>query len=366
MSGAGSAGPHLVIAGGGTGGHLFPGIALAETWVGRGGRVTFVGTSAGIEVRAVPAAGFPLRLVPGAQVRGGGPVRVVRGIAATAAGVARALGLLGELRPDLVVGVGGYASVPLVLAARLRRTPIVLLEQNTVPGVASRTLGRVADRVCLGFAEAAPCFPAGRAEHTGNPVRAAVLATPARTDRSAPGLLVFGGSQGAKRLNDAMLDAVERLGALVKGIVLRHQTGTADAERVASGYARLGVAADVAAFVTDMGSAYAAADLVVARSGAMSCAEITARGLPAILVPYPHAADDHQRKNAEVLVRAGAARMILDRDLDGATLAGALAPLFADAVVRERMASAARAAGRPDAAARVADVCATAIRAEHP
>jgi len=366
MSGPGSgAGPHVVVAGGGTGGHLFPGIALAETLVGRGGRVTFVGTAAGIEVRAVPAAGFPLRLIPGAQVRGGGAARVVRGVAATAAGVARALGLLGELRPDLVVGVGGYASVAMVVAAKLRRLPIVLLEQNTVPGVASRTLGRLADRVCLGFAEAASYFPAGRATHTGNPVRAAVLATPARADPK-PGLLVFGGSQGARRLNDAMLDAAERFGPLVHGIRLTHQTGTTDAERVTAGYARLGVAAGVAAFVTDMGSAYARADVVVARSGAMSCAEITARGLPAILVPYPHAADDHQRVNAEVLVRAGAAQMILDRDLDGARLETALRPLLDDAGARARMASAARAVGRPDAAARVADVCAHEIRTKRP
>jgi UDP-N-acetylglucosamine--N-acetylmuramyl-(pentapeptide) pyrophosphoryl-undecaprenol N-acetylglucosamine transferase len=202
MSDAGTvAAPHVIIAGGGTGGHLFPGIALAETLVARGGRVTFVGTPAGIEVRAVPAAGFPLRLIPGAQVRGGGVGRAARGLAATAAGVVRALGVLRELRPDLVVGVGGYASVAMVLAARLRRTPIVLLEQNTVPGVASRTLGRLAGHICVGFAEAARWFPAGRSVHTGNPVRAAVLAAPA-VSHPTPGLLAFGGRGAA--VNDAL------------------------------------------------------------------------------------------------------------------------------------------------------------------
>jgi UDP-N-acetylglucosamine--N-acetylmuramyl-(pentapeptide) pyrophosphoryl-undecaprenol N-acetylglucosamine transferase len=253
----------------------------------------------------------------------------------------------------------------MVVAARLRRMPIVLLEQNTVPGVASRTLGRLAGRVCLGFAEAASYFPAGRSEHTGNPVRAAVLAAPPVSEPS-PGVLVFGGSQGARHLNDAMLGAVEGLGAVVGRIRIRHQTGPADRERVAAGYARLGVPADVIGFVTDMGSAYAVADVVVARAGAMSCAEITARGLPAILVPYPYAADDHQRRNAEVLVRAGAATMILDRELDGERLASALRPLLEDAPTRARMAAAARAAGRPDAAARVADVCEAEIRSGGP
>jgi UDP-N-acetylglucosamine--N-acetylmuramyl-(pentapeptide) pyrophosphoryl-undecaprenol N-acetylglucosamine transferase len=359
------AGSHVVVAGGGTGGHLFPGIALAETLVARGARVTFVGTPAGIEVRAVPAAGFPLRLIPGAQVRGGGVVRAARGLAATAAGVARALGLLRELRPDLVVGVGGYASVAMVTAARLRRTPIVLLEQNTVPGVASRALGRLAGRICLGFAEAAGYFPSGRWVHTGNPIRAGVLAAPAGA-HDTPGLLVFGGSQGARRLNDAMLDAATRLGTLADRLRVRHQTGSTDAERVTAAWARLGIPARVDAFVTDMGSAYADADLVIARAGAMSCAEITARGLPAILVPYPHAADDHQRHNAEALVRAGAATLIPDGDLDGARLATALEPLLANGQVRGRMAAASRAAGRPDAAAHVADVCASQIRAASP
>ncbi len=359
MSGTSSSSArHVVVAGGGTGGHLFPGIALAETLVARGVRVTFVGTAAGIEVRAVPAAGFPLRLIHGAQVRGAGACRAVRGLGATALGVLRARALLRELAPDLVVGVGGYASVATVVAARLGGTPIVLLEQNTVPGVASRLLGRLAHRVCLGFADAASFFPAGRAIHTGNPVRGGVLAAPASLPHATPGVLVFGGSQGARRLNDAILAAAERLGPLARGLRIRHQTGTADHDRVVDGWARLGIAARVDAFVTDMGRAYADADVVVARAGAMSCAEITARGLPAILVPYPHAADDHQRRNAEALVRAGAAVLVSDRDLDGARLASALRPLLDDADARARMASASARVGRPNAAAEVADACA--------
>jgi UDP-N-acetylglucosamine--N-acetylmuramyl-(pentapeptide) pyrophosphoryl-undecaprenol N-acetylglucosamine transferase len=327
--------------------------------------VTFVGTAAGIEVRAVPAAGFPLELIPGAQVRGGGAVRMARGLATTAAGVVRALGLLRTLQPALVVGVGGYASVAMVLAARLRRIPVLLLEQNTVPGFASRSLGRVADRICVGFAEAARFFPPGRVVHTGNPVRAAILAA-FSIPHEGLGVLVFGGSQGARHVNDAVLAAAGRLGPALARCRIRHQTGTADHERVVAGWASLGITARVEPFVVDMGTAYAEADLVIARAGAMSCAEITARGLPAILVPYPHAADDHQRHNAEVLVAAGAARMILDRDLDGDRLATVLRPLLDDGDLRTQMTAAARAAGRPDAALQVAQVCEALIRVGSP
>jgi UDP-N-acetylglucosamine--N-acetylmuramyl-(pentapeptide) pyrophosphoryl-undecaprenol N-acetylglucosamine transferase len=347
----------VVVAGGGTGGHLFPGIALADELAARGARVTFVGTAAGLEVRAVPAAGYTLRRITGAQVRGGGLVHAARGLIATARGVSEARAVLRATRPRLVVGVGGYASVATVVAARLRRIPTLLLEQNAMPGIASRTLGRIADRVCLGFAEAARFFPAGRGIHTGNPVRAALLASGSVRAYAGLGLLVFGGSQGARRLNDAILDVAGRMPARFANVRIRHQTGVADHERVGALWDRSGIPAVVTPFVTDMATAYDEADVVVARAGAMSCAEITARGLPSILVPYPYAADDHQRRNAEVLVRAGAATMLLDADCDGDRLAAALRPLLDDAAVRGRMAAASRAAGRPDAARLVADAC---------
>ena len=345
----------ILIAGGGTGGHLFPGLALADALAARGASVTFVGTAAGIEARAVPAAGYPLRLLPGRQLRGGGAARVVAGLASTAGGTLRALVLLGELRPRLVVGVGGYASVAVVIAAALRRVPTVLLEQNVVPGAATRVLARLARRICVGFAESIAFLPHARAVHTGNPVRADLIRP--RPPRARPGLLVFGGSAGAHRLNQAMLDALGRLGPTLATLDLTHQTGAADLETVRAGYAARGLAARVEPFIADMGAAYAAADLVVARAGATTCAELTAVGLPAILVPYPYAADDHQRRNAEVLVRAGAAEMILDAALDGERLATALRALLADAGRRATMAVRARALGRPDAAERVAEEC---------
>ena len=345
----------ILIAGGGTGGHLFPGLALADALVARGGSVTFVGTAAGIEARAVPAAGYPLRLLPGRQLRGGGLARAVAGLASAAGGTLCALALLGELRPGLVVGVGGYASVAVVFAAWLRRIPTVLLEQNVVPGAATRVLARLARRICVGFAESMAYLPRTRAVHTGNPVRADLLRP--RPPRARPGLLVFGGSAGAHRLNQAMLDALGHLGPTLAALDLTHQTGEADLDMVRAAYAARGLTAHIEPFIRDMGAAYAAADVVVARAGATTCAELTAVGLPAILVPYPYAADDHQRRNAEVLVRAGAADMILDAELDGARLATTLRALLEDAASRAAMAARARTLGRPDAAERVADEC---------
>ncbi|HJQ82804.1 MAG TPA: glycosyltransferase, partial [Candidatus Binatia bacterium] len=262
--------------------------------------------------------------------------------------------LLGDVRPSLVVGVGGYASVAVVLAAALRRIPTVLLEQNVIPGAANRALSHFARRVCVGFAESAPYFGA-RAVHTGNPIRAGLLRP--RPSRALPGVLVFGGSAGAHRLNQATVEALTLLGPAARALEVTHQTGDADLAAVEAGYAALGLRVRVEPFIADMGAAYAVADVVVARAGAMTCAEVTAVGLPAILVPYPHAADDHQRRNAEVLVTAGAAEMIDDAELGGARLAASLRGLLDDAERRASMAARARALGRPDAAARVADEC---------
>src|SRR5205823_6262272 len=201
------------------------------------------------------------------------------------------------------------------------------------------------------------CRGSGCAAHTGTPIRREVLGGATRAPRARPGLLVFGGSAGAHRLNVAVVEALAALGAAARGLEVTHQTGPADLEEVRRAYRALALAARVEPFIADMGGAYAAADLVIARAGAMSCAEITAVGLPAILVPYPHAADDHQRLNAEVLVAAGAAEMILDRECDGERLAAAIRGLVDDPVRRAAMATRARALGRPDAAEQVAAEC---------
>jgi len=349
--------PLVVIAGGGTGGHLYPGLALADTLVGRGLSVTFVGSAEGIEARVVPAAGYPFRVLPARQLRGGGLGRALAAVVATLRGALGALGLLRELKPRLVVGVGGYASVAVVMAAWLRRIPTLLLEQNVVPGAANRLLGRIARCICVGFDDSAAFFPEGRVVHTGNPVRAGVLSPTGTRSDGQLGLLIFGGSAGARRINQATLEALRLLGASARRLAITHQTGVADVDETRAGYAAMGLAGRVEPFIADMGGAYAAADVVVARAGAMTCAELTAVGLPAVLVPYPYATDDHQRRNAEVLVRAGAAEMILDRELSGERLAAALQTLTDDPARRAAMAARARALGRPDAADRVAEEC---------
>jgi len=338
-------------------------LALADALVAAGLRVAFVGTATGIEARVVPETGHPLHLLRARQLRGGGPVRATVGAVAALRSVGGAVALLRRLRPALVVGVGGYASVAAVAAATLARVPALLMEQNVIPGAANRLLARVARRVCVGFAESAAYLPAGRVVHTGNPVRADVLRAAGHPPHERPGLLVFGGSAGATRLNQATVEALARLGPLARDIEVVHQTGSADAEAVRARYRELGLGVRVEPFIADMGAVYARADLVVARAGAMSCAEVTAVGLPSILVPYPYAADDHQRRNAEVLVAAGAAEMILDPELTGDRLAASLGALLSDGARRAAMAAAAHTLGRPDAAARVAAECRALLRA---
>jgi UDP-N-acetylglucosamine--N-acetylmuramyl-(pentapeptide) pyrophosphoryl-undecaprenol N-acetylglucosamine transferase len=350
------AGPTVVIAGGGTGGHLYPGLAVAEALVGRGRRVEFVGTANGIEARVVPAAGFPIHLLPGRQLRGGGVGRAVLGAGSLARGVGRALAVLGEVRPGLVVGVGGYASAAAVVAARMRRIPALLLEQNVIPGAANRLLGRLGPRVCVGFEQTIARFAPGQAVHTGNPIRMRVLEAP-RVPRDRLGLLVMGGSGGAHQVNAMVVEAAGYLEGLLRTVDVFHQTGPADAAGMRAAWGALGLAARVEPFIEDMGAAYAAADVVVSRAGAMSCAELTALGLPSILMPYPFAADDHQRANAEVLVGAGAAAMIPSRELTPKRLADALSGLITDAAKRTQMAANARALGRPEAALSVAMEC---------
>jgi len=370
-----------MIAGGGTGGHLFPGIAVAEAARRRdpNGAILFVGSERGLETRVVPGAGFDFEALPAAPLRGRGARDRSRAIAGLVASVPRARALVRRFAPDAIVGLGGYASAPAVIAGRLTRTPIVLLEQNARPGLTTRLLARLADRVCVSFPESAACFAPGKAVVTGNPVRwsdagggAAGLGVDAASEASPPpsppsaaspsqtaptterrglALLIFGGSAGARTLNHAGPALAAAL-ADVPGLSIVHQTG-ADAESpVRAAYAAAGIAADVRPFIADMRAAYAAADVVICRAGATTIAELAALGKPAILVPYPYAADDHQRANAESLVRAGAATMVLDAEASGERLAAEVRRLLA-ADARMTMAARVRELARPDAARRV-------------
>ncbi len=346
----------MVVAGGGTGGHLFPGLAVAQAVAAMpGADVRFVGSAFGIESTAVPRAGFPfaplaIRGLRGRGVRGGLEFCWHLPLACV-----RAWRLLGAIQPDLVLGLGGYGSVPVVLAAWARRMPSVLLEQNAHPGMANRLLAHLARRVCTTFAESAPFFPAGKCVHTGNPVRP--LSSPLEPAADHFTIFVFGGSQGARTINRATVAAAAILREQVPNIRLIHQTGTADVEWVREAYRTATVEAEVHPFVHDMARAYACADLVVCRAGATTLAELTMLGKPAILVPYPFAADDHQRANAEVLVHGGAATMILDADLSGECLAEHIRGLSQARDRLAAMAACARALAVPEATARVVDVC---------
>ncbi len=346
----------MVVAGGGTGGHLFPGLAVAECIAGADAQaVLFIGSAYGIEARVIPQTRFAFRAIPIRGLRGRGWRGALQLAAQLPGAVARAWRILGEFGADVVVGVGGYASFPVVVAAWLRRIPTVLLEQNAHPGMANRALARLARRVCTTFADAHAYFPPGKVVLTGNPVRP--FAVPAALPRAGFTLLVFGGSQGAHRLNEAMAEAAAALRDALPDLRVIHQTGAADCAALRARYASLGLAADVREFIDDMGAAYHAADLVVCRAGATTVAELTALGKPAILVPYPFAADDHQRANASVLAARGAGILILDRELSGAGLAQTIIGLACDRARLAAMADAARRLGVPDAAARVAATC---------
>lgn len=347
----------LVIAGGGTGGHVFPGIALADEVRRRfaSARVVFLGTDRGLEARVVERAGYELETVAVSAIRGTTMPARLAALVALPGALLAARSIIRGIEPELVVGVGGYASVPGALAAYTLRLPLVLLEQNARPGLANRLLGRLADRVCVSFPETVAAFPAGVAVHTGNPVR--FRAPVPRVAGEGFGILVFGGSAGARRLNLEFPAAMEALGAKAKRFSILHQTGRRDREQVEETYRRLGLAARVVDFIEDMACAYAGADLVVCRAGATTVAELTAIGRPALLVPYPFAADRHQEHNARSLVRAGAARMLLEEELTATRLAREIEELSRDRGLLAKMADCALRAGTPHAATCVLEEC---------
>lgn len=353
----------VLIAGGGTGGHLFPGIAVAEELRRRSpdNRIVFVGTARGIEVGAVPKAGFELRLLPVSGLRRLGLGGLLLGVARLPLAMAKALALVWRLRPDVAVSVGGYAAGPAVLAARLGRVPCVVMEQNAVPGLTNRLLARLCQRVLVGMP--VRDLPASKVQVLGNPVRQelqAVREVPYRPHAPLR-ILVFGGSQGAVALNTAVVGMLGLAQAEGRSFELRHQVGKANVDAVRADYARLERPADgsspieVLAFIDDMAAAFAWADLVICRAGAMSVAELTVCGRPAILVPYPYAVDDHQTKNAMTLVDDGAAWLLPQADLNAQSLWQKVSDLMNDGRRLEQMAHASREMGRPQAAAAIAD-----------
>jgi UDP-N-acetylglucosamine--N-acetylmuramyl-(pentapeptide) pyrophosphoryl-undecaprenol N-acetylglucosamine transferase len=356
----------LLVAGGGTGGHVFPGIALAEEVVTRhpANDAVFVGTKRGLESTVVPQAGFPVELIDVKGLKGKGLLETLKNLLLLPLAFVQSVRILRKWRPDIVVGVGGYASGPVVLVARLLRVPTAIQEQNAIPGFTNRVLGKVAQAAFTAFPEAASHFPPRKVYQLGNPIRRKLMENYMRPEvrHEPPRLLVFGGSQGAHALNMRVVEALPHLADLREHLRITHQTGAKDREQVENGYRACGFAPDVREFITDMSSAYAESDLVVCRAGAMALAELTVCKKPSILVPFPHAADNHQLHNARSLVDAGAAVMIEERDLTGELLAHEIRAILSTPARREKMARAAARLGSPQAAKEIADVCIELVR----
>ena len=355
-------GLRVVIAGGGTGGHLFPGIAVARELLARrpDAVVTFAGTAQGIEARVLPREGFALDLIRSGGIKGKSIAGRARGASLLPASAWDAWNVVARRRPHLVIGVGGYSSGPVVLVAAMRAIPTMVLEQNAVPGLTNRLLAPFVRAAAVTFESAGRYF-GGKAFVSGNPVRpeffeSVGLSTEAGADEqsSTAGILVFGGSQGAHAINVAMVEAAAELAA-DPHLRITHQTGERDVEMVRAAYGRAGIPAEVEPFLYDMGQRLRHADVIVCRAGATTLAEITAAGKAAILIPLPTATDDHQRKNAEALAATGAAELLLQSEATGSVLARRIRALSGDRGARTRMERAARALARPDAAKVIVD-----------
>ena len=360
----------LLVAGGGTGGHLFPGLALGEEVKTRHPRndVLFVGSARGIEAREVPKAGYPLAIIDVGPLKRMGLAGLVRGLSRLPHALWQSVRILRKFDPDVVVGVGGYSSGPVVLAARMLGIPTAVQEQNALPGITNRILGKLVDAVFIAFPEALARFPARKTHLLGNPIRRAFLDNYLHSKAQAERLSLFvtGGSQGAHALNLRVAEALEILAPSI-GTRLRvqHQTGVKDQPGIAARYDRLraqGLEAEAVAFIDDMPRAYGGADLLICRAGATTIAELTVCKKPALLVPFPFAADDHQTINAHSLVDAGAALLLPEKELTGEKLAEQIRALEADRSRLGRMSRASGNLGRPEAAREIADVCVSLCR----
>lgn len=349
------AGKKFLIMAGGTGGHVFPALAVARALQEQGGSVEWLGTQRGIEAQLIPAAEIPLHFITVEGIRGKGATALLKAPLQISKAILQARGVVKNVKPDAVLGFGGFATGPGGVAARLSGVPLIIHEQNAVAGTTNRLLAKIATRVL-------EAFPSGLrgAQEVGNPVRAEIAALPAPAERVGkhlqPRLLVLGGSLGAVAINELVPQALAKIDLARRPQVL-HQAGQRHLDVAREAYERVGVSADVVPFIADMAAAYSQADLVICRSGALTVSEIAAAGLGAIMVPFPFAIDDHQTKNGEWLQQAGAAQVIQQDALDADQLASLLEALFANPNKLLAMAEAARRVARPDATDRVLAVC---------
>lgn len=351
----------IIIAGGGTGGHLFPGVAVAEEFLKRDkkNKILFIGTGKGLEARILPNMGFQLRIVDVEGVKGKGIAKSFIASLKIPWSMFQSLMIVREFSPDMVLGVGGYASGPTLITAHFMRVKTAIAEQNAIPGITNRILGRFVDKIFLAFPGTKKFFPEEKSVVTGNPVREGFIEKKNFSEKTDVRftLLIFGGSQGAHTINKAVIDSLEYLKEIKNRFKIIHQTGESDFKWVADAYMDYGIDAQIFPFIGDMAPAFRAADLLVCRAGATSIAEITASGKAAIFVPFPFAVGDHQTENARVLTDAGAAEIIQERELSGKYLAEVILRLYGNPEAVRKMEEKSSGFGNMRAASDIVDEC---------
>ncbi len=355
----------IIIAGGGTGGHLFPALALAKELrnTSADARITFVGTARGLEARIIPKEGYDIRFIRSEGLVGKGIFKTIKSLMKVPVSLRDSKNILKDIKPDLVLGVGGYSSGPVVLCAKMMGIPTIIHEQNTVPGFANKILGGFVDTVAVTYHESIKYFPPGKTYLTGNPIRADILKGSRdrgyenfSLDRDRFTIFVFGGSSGASSINKAVAEALTYLEPLKDHIQFLHQTGERECDSVKEVYRSREFRGTVIPFAYEMADAYAVADLIISRAGATTLAELTACGKAAILVPYPYAAANHQEINARKLWDIGAAQMVLERDLNGKTLADLIKHLLEQPDAIGEMERICKTLGSSDAAKKVVEL----------
>jgi UDP-N-acetylglucosamine--N-acetylmuramyl-(pentapeptide) pyrophosphoryl-undecaprenol N-acetylglucosamine transferase len=351
----------IVMAGGGTGGHVMPLLAVARELAAGGHQSIFIGTRTGFEAKLVPPAGFPLEFIEIGGLNRVGMLRTIRTLAQLPLSVLRSAQLLVKHQASAVFSLGGYAAGPVVIAALWKRLPLVVMEPNAMPGLTNRQIGRFVNRALLSFPDAARFFPPGKSEITGLPVRPEFFSIAPKPREAKLTILITGGSQGSRTLNEAARGSWSYFREAHFPVCFIHQTGTAAYAALAQKLAESGVDGEVAPFIDDMPAAFARADLVICRAGAGAVAELAAAGKPSILVPFPHSTDQHQLRNAEAFQKAGAAVLVLDHEMDGGRLFEEVQKLRARPEMLQRMGERARTFAHPDAARRAASALETAI-----
>ncbi len=354
----------IIITGGGTGGHLFPGIALAQALEQTYGNseILFVGTERKVDRQALANLGFIVKTIRCHGLKGKSPAEIITALLQLPVALFDALKIIRQFKPDLVFGVGGYVTGPVIFAARLLGVTTCIHEQNTVPGLANKLLGRIANRIFVSLPGSEKYFPVGKTVLSGNPVRSSLLKRARKVRQQditeQQTILVLGGSQGARNLNNLVLEAAKQcLVHQTPKPVIIHQTGEADEKKVGKVYAELGIDAHVHAFISDMAEVYAQADLIVSRAGATTLAEIMVFSKPAILVPFPYAADNHQEKNGDILVEGGGAIMYRQSELTGKLLGNEICKLLQDKRMLNEMAEKSGKLAKPEATETIVNSC---------